>query len=83
MYGRFAPPVSSISESVYEALHLYARAARRARADNLAATARELHSIRHDAFPRGDVAVDGPETFRQSLFVAEARPGGFSVSRAS
>jgi urea transport system substrate-binding protein len=83
MYGRFAPPVSSISESVYEALHLYAHAARRAGEDTPAAIARELRSIRHDAFPRGDVAIDGPETFRQSLFVAEARPGGFSVSRAS
>jgi branched-chain amino acid transport system substrate-binding protein len=83
MYGRFAPPVSSISESVYEALHLYARAARRAGENTPAAIARELRSIRHNAFPRGEVAVDGPETYRQSLFVAEARPGGFSVSRAS
>jgi branched-chain amino acid transport system substrate-binding protein len=83
MYGRFAPPVSSISESVYEALHLYAHAARRAGGDDPSATARELRSMRHDSFPRGDVAVDGPETFRQQLFVAEARPGGFSVSLAS
>ncbi|OLT13512.1 ABC transporter substrate-binding protein [Pseudonocardia sp. CNS-139] len=83
MYGRFAPPVSSISESVYEALHLYARAARRADDDNPVSIARALRGIRHHTFPRGDVVVDGPETFRQRLFVAEARPGGFTVSRAS
>jgi branched-chain amino acid transport system substrate-binding protein len=80
-YGAFAPPVSSISESVYEALHLYAIAARRAADDDAVATARELHTS-HKAFPRGMVSVVGPETMQQRLFLAEATPGGFLVSRA-
>lgn len=80
-YGPFAPPVSSISESVYEALHLYAAAARRVDADDAVATARELRSSRHD-FPRGTVSVVGPETVRQRLFLAEAIPGGFRVAHS-
>jgi urea transport system substrate-binding protein len=41
-YGRFAPPLSSISESAFDAVHLYAAAARRARADDPRSVAREL-----------------------------------------
>ncbi|GAA3087574.1 hypothetical protein GCM10010464_59310 [Pseudonocardia yunnanensis] len=78
-YGPFAPPVSSITESVYEAIHLYAKAVRRAGADDPAGTARELRRSRDD-FPRGEVAVVGPETVRQRMFVAEATRGGFLVN---
>ena len=78
-FGGFAPPVSSISESAYEALHLYAAAARRAGEDEPRTVARELRRSR-SAFPRGTVMVDGPETVWQQLFLAEATPGGFAVS---
>ncbi|MBW0113805.1 substrate-binding protein [Pseudonocardia abyssalis] len=78
-YGRFAPPVSSIAESAYEAVHLYAGAARRAGEDEPRTIARELRSSRSE-FPRGPVTVTGPETVRQDLFVAEAVAGGFAVS---
>lgn len=78
-YGEFAPPVSSISESAYEAVHLYAGAARRAGEDEPRTIARELRTSRAD-FPRGAVTLSGPETVRQGLFVAEAVHGGFSVS---
>lgn len=78
-YGRFAPPVSSISESAYEAVHLYAAAARRAGEDEPRTIARELRTS-HSDFPRGAVTVAGPETVWQGLFVAEAVPGGFAVS---
>jgi urea transport system substrate-binding protein len=77
-YGRFAAPVSSISESVYESLHLYAAAARRAGEDEPRAIARELRRSRVE-FPRGAVTVDGPETVHQQMFVAEATAGGFRV----
>ncbi|HEY4417886.1 MAG TPA: ABC transporter substrate-binding protein, partial [Pseudonocardia sp.] len=77
-YGPFAPPVSSITESVYESIHLYAKAVRRAGVDDLEATARELRGSRDD-FPRGEVAVVGPETVRQRMFLAEATRGGFLV----
>lgn len=80
-YGRFAPPVSSISESAYEAVHLYAAAARRAGDDEPRAVARELRRSR-STFPRGTVTVAGPETVQQRLFLAEAVPGGFRVSRS-
>ncbi|MCX6462338.1 MAG: ABC transporter substrate-binding protein [Pseudonocardiales bacterium] len=78
LYGRFAPPVSSIAESAYEAVHLYAGAARRAGEDEPRTIARELRSCRAE-FARGPVAVTGPETVRQELFVAEAVAGGFAV----
>jgi urea transport system substrate-binding protein len=78
-FGAFAPPVSSISESVYEALHLYAGAARRAGEDEPRTVARYLRRSRSD-FPRGRVTVAGPETVWQRLFLAEATPGGFTVS---
>jgi branched-chain amino acid transport system substrate-binding protein len=77
-YGPFAPPVSSITESVYEAIHLYAKAVRRAGVDDLGVVARELRGSRDD-FPRGEVAVVGPETVRQRMFLAEATRGGFLV----
>jgi branched-chain amino acid transport system substrate-binding protein len=74
-FGQFAPPVSSISESVYEAMHRYAAAVRRAGADHLGATARELRTSREGS-PRGEAAV-GPEP--QRMFLAEATTGGFLV----
>ncbi len=77
--GAFAPPVSSISESVYEALHLYASAARRAGEDEPRTVARHLRCSSAE-FPRGTVTVDGPETVSQQLFLAEATAGGFTVS---
>ncbi|WP_300007855.1 substrate-binding protein [Pseudonocardia sp.] len=79
LYGRFAPPVSSIAESAYEAVHLYADAARRAGEDEPRTIARELRSCRSQ-FPRGLVTVTGSETVGQDLFVAEALAGGFAVS---
>jgi urea transport system substrate-binding protein len=78
-YGAFAPPVSSISESVYEGLLLYAAAARRAGADDPAATGRELRHGRSARLPRGTVAMTGPETVQQRLFVAEATADGFDL----
>jgi urea transport system substrate-binding protein len=79
-YGAFAPPVSSISESIYEALLLYTAAARRAGEDDPSSVARELFRS-HATFPRGAVDVVGPETVRQGLYLAEATPGGFTLSR--
>lgn len=78
-YGAFAPPVSSISESAYEAVHLYAAAARRAGEDEPRTVARELRVSRSD-FPRGIVTVSGPETVSQRLYLAEATSGGFAIS---
>ncbi|KWX01261.1 hypothetical protein TH66_01665 [Carbonactinospora thermoautotrophica] len=75
-FGRWAPPVSSLTESVYEAVHLYAAAARAAREDTPPVVA---ESLRHLSLmvPRGEVSLSGPVDFRQPLFVAEAVPGGY------
>ncbi|HEV7755677.1 MAG TPA: ABC transporter substrate-binding protein [Mycobacteriales bacterium] len=80
-YGRWAPPVSSISESTYEALHLYAAAARNARDDEPRSVSRGLRG-RH-GFPRGTVTLSGPETFRQDLYLARATAEGFEIVSAS
>jgi urea transport system substrate-binding protein len=81
-YGRWAPPVSSISESAYEALHLYAAAARAARDGEPRSVARELRG-RHSGFPRGTVTLSGPETMRQDLYLAEATAAGFDVKTST
>ncbi len=78
-FGALAPPVSSISESAYEAVHLYAAAARKAGEDEPRTVARELRRSRGD-FARGVVTVSGPETVEQRLYLAEATKGGFTVS---
>jgi len=78
-FGAFAPPVGSISEAVYEAVHLYATAARRAGEDEPRTVARELRRSRAE-FPRGTVTVSGPETVTQQLYLAEATAGGFAVT---
>jgi branched-chain amino acid transport system substrate-binding protein len=64
---------------VYEAVHLYAAAARRAGEDEPRTVARELRRSRAD-FPRGRVTVSGPETVDQRLYLAEATAGGFAVT---
>jgi branched-chain amino acid transport system substrate-binding protein len=79
-FGGLATPVSSISEGTYEALHLYAAAARDAGEDEPRVLARTLRSCR-STFARGTVAIEGPETVVQDLFVAQAVPGGFAVDR--
>lgn len=81
-FGPWAPPVSSISESAYEALHLYAAAARGCREADPAAVARALRGGR-SRFPRGMVTVRGPDAVSQDLYLAEAGPGGFALTPAS
>jgi urea transport system substrate-binding protein len=81
-YGPFATPVSSISESAYEAVHLYATAARRVGTDDPAQVARELRRGRF-AFPRGTVSMTAGGGMSQQLYLAEAVAGGFSVLPAT
>jgi branched-chain amino acid transport system substrate-binding protein len=81
-YGPFATPVSSISESAYEAVHLYAGAARRVDPDDSAQVARELRRGSF-AFPRGTVSMTAGGDTGQQLYLAEAVAGGFSVLPAT
>jgi branched-chain amino acid transport system substrate-binding protein len=73
-----APPVSSITESVYEAVHLYAAAARRARSLDPLDAGRAMIGRSFDG-PRGRVTVRGPGQVRQDLFLAHAVTGGFDI----
>jgi branched-chain amino acid transport system substrate-binding protein len=80
-FGEWAPPPSSLSESVYESMHLVAAAARRARTWHPTDVGRAMASSRFDG-PRGEVALDGPGEVRQELFLAESVPGGYAVREA-
>lgn len=80
-YGPFAPPVSSISESAYEAVHMYSAAARRAGTEDPRRVANELRTGRFD-FPRGTVVLERSAGLKQRLYLAEATTGGFAVTAA-
>jgi urea transport system substrate-binding protein len=73
-YGPWAPPLSTLSESVYEALHMYAAAVRTAHTTEPHAVATHMRSGSFD-FPRGNVVMDGPGKPRQTLYLAEAVDG--------
>ncbi len=77
-FGELAPPASSFSESVYEAVHLVVEAARRARTWDPAAVGAALGTSSFDG-ARGLVTVRGPGHLEQHLHIARTTPGGFSV----
>jgi len=79
--GECSPPVSSLSESVYEAVHLVGAAARRARTFEPAEVGRQLATATFDG-PRGRVTVAGPSHQDQALYLAESVPGGFLIRDA-
>lgn len=73
-----AQPVSSISESMYEAIHLYADAVRSVRSTDPTTAGRALASARFDG-PRGPVRLSGPSRLEQPVYLAESEPGGFRI----
>jgi urea transport system substrate-binding protein len=75
-FGPWAPPVSTLSESTYSAVHLYGAAARQACQDDPGHLVAELHRLRA-ILPRGSVELAGPHNIRQQLHLAEASAGGF------
>jgi urea transport system substrate-binding protein len=77
-FGRWAPPVSSLSESVYDAVQLYAAAVRAANADDPSEVSARLHRQRV-SLPRGTVTLSGPHGIRQRLHLAEATTGGYRL----
>lgn len=76
-YGRWAPPISTFAESVYEAILLYASAVRGAD-DDRSDVVRRLQHVRA-SMPRGPVEAAGPDSMGQRLRVARAVPGGFRL----
>lgn len=73
-YGPWAPPLSTLSETVHEALHMWVAAVHSARTTEPDAVARQMRSGAFD-FPRGNVAMDGPGKPHQRLYLAEAVHG--------
>jgi urea transport system substrate-binding protein len=70
-FGRWAPPLSTLSESVFEGVHIWRDAVRRAGTDEPHAVAQAMHNGRFE-LPRGTVTVDGNGEVGQRLFLAEA-----------
>jgi branched-chain amino acid transport system substrate-binding protein len=77
-FGQWAPPPSSLSESVYETLHLLAHAVRRAGSWDPRDVARAMRSSRFRG-PRGDVSIAADGEMTQELYLAEAVAGGYAV----
>ncbi|WP_052668597.1 ABC transporter substrate-binding protein [Nitriliruptor alkaliphilus] len=76
-YGQLAPSIGSISESVYDAVHLYVDAARRRSRGPLDLVD---HLVRaRMSGPRGDVAVRGRDATNQQLFLATATEVGLDL----
>ena len=73
-YGQWAPPISSFSEAVYEAILLYASAAR-----NEDDVIRSLRRVTAD-LPRGRVSVNGPQVMQQHMHVGQATEDGYLLA---
>lgn len=81
-FGRFAPPVSSISESVYEALHLYARATRASNLESCADIANTMRRHRFDLLP-GSPVTHEPVLGAPPMHLARVANGRLAVKEAA
>lgn len=77
-FGLWAPPLSSLSESVFEALHMWWIAARRVGADDPKRIAEEIRPGVFD-LPRGRVTLGADGRVTQRLYVAEASGAGLQL----
>ncbi|MDX6231135.1 MAG: urea transport system substrate-binding protein [Nocardioidaceae bacterium] len=76
-YGTWAPPLSTFSESVHEAVLLYATAARSAQQG----AADILRNLRHLSaeLPRGYVELNGPQVMKQRMLVGQSAGDGYRL----
>jgi urea transport system substrate-binding protein len=81
-FGPWAPPLSTLSESVFEAVRIWWTAAARARTDEPRAVAEAMHNARFD-LPRGVVTLDADGVVGQRLFVSEAVGTALHASHGS
>lgn len=79
-YGRWAPPLSTLTESVFEAVHIWWRAVRRTGTDDPRAVADAMRAGRFE-LPRGTVVLDGTDRVSQRLYLSEAVGTEFRVTR--
>ncbi|WP_128381903.1 substrate-binding protein [Streptomyces cavernae] len=77
-FGPWAPSPSALTESAYEGLQLFARAARKAGSPQGGEVSRALHGLTLDG-PRGRVSVGADGRLRQSMYLAEATATGFAI----
>jgi urea transport system substrate-binding protein len=70
-FGPWAPPLSTLTESVYEGVHIWRRAVHRAGTDQPRAVADAMRSGRYQV-PRGTVVLDGSGGVEQQLYVSRA-----------
>lgn len=70
-FGRWAPPLSTLSESVFEGVQMWFASAVLAGTDEPRAVARAMHGARFE-LPRGTVTLDGNGVVGQRMHVAEA-----------
>lgn len=77
-FGNDAPPVSSISESIYEAVHIYADAIRRVGSDEAMLVKRQLCSGASYSGPRGVVHV-GAAGIAQPMYLGRADGRGIGI----
>ncbi|MFD4254298.1 substrate-binding protein [Amycolatopsis thermoflava] len=79
-YGRWAPPLSTLSESVFEAVRMWWLVASRVGAAEPRRIAEEIRRTRFE-LPRGVVTLDGGEHAAQRLHLVEAHETGFRFTR--
>ncbi|TCK21499.1 substrate-binding protein [Pseudonocardia endophytica] len=80
-FGPWAPPLSSLSESVFEAIHMWAAAARRARTTEPGPVADAMRAGRYE-LPRGTVVLDETDTVAPPLHLAAATGATFGSMRS-
>ena len=73
-----APRISALSEAVYEAILLYAGAARTAK-DDSTEVIRSLRQVSVD-LPRGHVELSGTQVMRQRMYVARSTDDGYRLA---
>lgn len=77
-FGPWAPPISTHSVSVYEAIMLYAAAVRSGKDHSPRDILSRLHCVTSN-LPRGRVRSEGTSALQQDVLVAQAIPGGFRI----
>lgn len=77
-FGGFAPPASSVAESVYDAVQLWARAAHAAGPSEPAGVIEAMKRTRIDG-PRGHLRLGADGHLEQDLFLVAANGGRFGI----
>jgi urea transport system substrate-binding protein len=80
--GPWAPPLSTLSESVYEAIHIWAASARACGVTEPQQVAKAMRFGRFD-LPRGTVVLNGTDRCVQRLYLAEAHGGQYHVAASA